>query len=37
MNKETYIEQRNELLEKAQQLINEGKISEFNDIKINKD
>lgn len=33
MNKETYIEQRNELLEKAQQLINEGKISEFNDIK----
>lgn len=33
MNKETYIKQRNELLEKAQQLINEGKISEFNDIK----
>lgn len=33
MNKEIYIKQRNELLEKAQQLINEGKISEFNDIK----
>ena len=34
MNKETYIKQRNELLEEAQQLINEGKISEFNDIKV---
>lgn len=33
MNKETYIERRNELLEKGQKLINEGKISEFNDIK----
>ena len=33
MDKETYIERRNELLEKGQKLINEGKISEFNDIK----
>lgn len=34
MNKEMYIKQRNELIEKGQKLINEGKISEFDDIKV---
>ena len=33
MNKEQYLKQRNELLEKGQQLINEGKFEEFNSIK----
>lgn len=33
MNKEQYLKQRNELLEKGQNLINEGKYEEFNSVK----
>ena len=33
MNKEQYLKQRNELLEKGQNLINEGKFEEFNSVK----
>lgn len=33
MNKEQYLKQRNELIEKGQNLINEGKYEEFNSIK----
>ena len=33
MNKEQYLKQRNELIEKGQQLINDGKFEEFNSVK----
>ncbi|HBI91197.1 MAG TPA: phage major capsid protein [Terrisporobacter glycolicus] len=33
MNKEQYIQQRNQLMEEGQSLINEGKIADFNEVK----